>query len=195
VEHRNLLRVVIRTDRLVLREPCAGDEQDLKTLENDERVAGMTLGRTLPYTREDARRWIAAAARGREEGNSLELVVESKEMASFVGVAGLVRISRADDNAELGYRLQPGWRGRGIAVEAARAMLGFAFEELGLERVYAYCFPDNFASQKVLLRCGLRYEGRLAHSAKKGGEYKDLLVFGTIRDQWAEEAEELLRTC
>jgi RimJ/RimL family protein N-acetyltransferase len=52
----------------------------------------------------------------------------------------------------------PYW-GRGYATEAARAIVDFAFGELGLNRVFAYHFTSNPASGRVLQNIGMRLEG------------------------------------
>src|SRR5262249_45385481 len=61
----------------------------------------------------------------------------------------------AADTAELGYRLLPAaWR-RGYATEAARALLGSAFSDLGLRQVVATTMTVNQASRRVLDKAGL----------------------------------------
>src|SRR5207248_1777762 len=62
--------------------------------------------------------------------------------------------------AELGYMLGRDSWGRGIAAEAARLLLDFAFGELGLHRVFAVVDEDNPASIRVVEKLGLRREAR-----------------------------------
>lgn len=59
---------------------------------------------------------------------------------------------------EIGWHLHPGYQGRGLATEAARALLGAA-ARAGQERVLALTDPDNAASQAVASRLGLADEG------------------------------------
>src|SRR5215468_938184 len=61
----------------------------------------------------------------------------------------------AASTAELGYRLLPAAWGRGYATEAARALVGSAFSELGLHQVVATTMTVNLASRRVLERAGL----------------------------------------
>ncbi|MFH5802810.1 GNAT family N-acetyltransferase [Alienimonas sp. DA493] len=59
---------------------------------------------------------------------------------------------------ELGYRVFPPAAGRGLATEAASAVLRFAEEELGLRRTVSIVEPANAASIRMLEKLGLRHE-------------------------------------
>jgi RimJ/RimL family protein N-acetyltransferase len=67
--------------------------------------------------------------------------------------AGLDR--QVSGTAEVGYRLFPAAWGRGYATEGARALVGQAFTELGMERVVATTMTVNVASRRVLEKAGL----------------------------------------
>lgn len=64
---------------------------------------------------------------------------------------------------ELGYRLRRDAWGRGLATEGARALLAHAFDTLGEPAVDACAHPDNAASIRVLLKCGMRRQGTFIH--------------------------------
>jgi RimJ/RimL family protein N-acetyltransferase len=59
---------------------------------------------------------------------------------------------------EIGWHFHPDAWGHGYATEAARAVLGHAFDS-GIDRVVAVTYPDNVASQRVCRRIGLEYLG------------------------------------
>ena len=63
----------------------------------------------------------------------------------LVGAVGL-RLKREHDRAELGYWIGVPYWGRGYATEAAAAVVGYAFETLGLHRVFASHYTKNAAS-------------------------------------------------
>jgi RimJ/RimL family protein N-acetyltransferase len=56
----------------------------------------------------------------------------------------------------------PQWWGRGLATEAARECLRYAFEEVGLGRVVAGADPPNVASLRVIERLGMKPIGDIA---------------------------------
>lgn len=71
----------------------------------------------------------------------------------FLGPPGLSGV------VEIGYGLIPAYRGRGLATEAARAMVAWAFTQPGVRRVIADCLADNPASARVLEKVGFARAG------------------------------------
>ena len=83
-------------------------------------------------------------------------VARSRTGAELVGFCGLML--RAGETApELMYGLAKPWWGRGLATEASRAALEYAFSVLGAERVTAVTDPPNVASVRVMERLGMRF--------------------------------------
>lgn len=73
----------------------------------------------------------------------------------LAGCAGLRPY--AEDVLELGFHLRPEYWGQGLAEEAARAVIAFAFETLGVKSLFAGHHPDNAASEHVLRKLGFRF--------------------------------------
>jgi ribosomal-protein-alanine N-acetyltransferase len=88
--------------------------------------------------------------------------VEDAVTGELIGRAGLFHPEGWPD-AELNWIIKPSMRGRGLATEAARAVLNFAFDELGLDRVISLVRPENAASGQV--------------AAKLGGSHGDTIEF------------------
>lgn len=61
----------------------------------------------------------------------------------------------------IGYIVHPTYYGQGYTTEFTRAVIKYAFTELGAHRIVAYCSPDNIASWKIMEKCGMRREGTL----------------------------------
>ncbi len=88
-----------------------------------------------------------------------------------------------DCEIEIGYILKRSAWGKGYATEATNRLLKFAFEETPLEELVATIDPENTASQRVLEKCGLLYEGmRRAYAAECPG-------FRIMRQQWLETSQ------
>ncbi len=81
-----------------------------------------------------------------------------KAAGTFIGHAGLEYIPGAPE-VEIAYTLMKAYWGRGYATEAARASLSYGFEALNLPEIYALAFPANEASQNVMRKLGMHYEG------------------------------------
>jgi len=86
--------------------------------------------------------------------------------------------------AELGYMLRRDCWGRGIATEAARLLLDFAFGEVGLHRVFAVVGDDNPASIRVLEKLGFRREARHVKDVLINGEWLTSLIYAVLEDEW-----------
>lgn len=73
--------------------------------------------------------------------------------AALIGLGGF-KGAPAEGAVEIGYALAPGYRGQGLATEAARTMVERAFSEPVVDRVLAHTLPEENASSEVLTRLG-----------------------------------------
>src|SRR5262249_22667510 len=82
-----------------------------------------------------------------------------RESGDFVGCCGLRRwaYTPADVDFELGFHIVPRCWGYGLASEAARGALDYAWRVLRLAKVYAGHHPDNHASRRILEKLGFRF--------------------------------------
>jgi aminoglycoside 6'-N-acetyltransferase len=171
----------IRTERLVLRDLIDADADDLVEYRNDEQTASLQDW-PLPYTRDRARVVIggAAAADWPVSGGWYQVAIEYDGR-----LAGDLGIGRSADGlqAEIGYTLAPWARGRGLATEAAAAILDLLFAE-GVHRVHAGVDPANAASAKVLQRLGFRHEGRFLSALYIRDRWYDDDRYGLLADEW-----------
>lgn len=83
-------------------------------------------------------------------------------------------------SARLTYEVARELWGKGIATEAARAVLGYGFDTVGLNRVDAYCREGNAASQRVLEKVGMRYEGMLRQLWFLKGAYRNMRFYSAL---------------
>jgi RimJ/RimL family protein N-acetyltransferase len=86
--------------------------------------------------------------------------------------------------AELGYSLSRKHWGKGLATEAAHAVMNWGFQTYGLNKVYATCDPRNERSRRVLRKLGMTEEGLLRQHLKWQGEFRDALHYGILRSEW-----------
>jgi len=107
-----------------------------------------------------------------------------RETDAVIGGADLRVVSPPDRRAELGYGLARAYWSNGYATEAARLLVGFGFERLGLTRIQAACAVENERSVSTLERIGMRREGRLAQYRWKAGAARDLYLYAITRADW-----------
>jgi len=75
----------------------------------------------------------------------------------FAGCCGLRPYKPEEQIHELGYHFLPAHWGKGMAPEAGRAVISYAFDTLGAKALFAGHHPDNAASARVLEKLGFRY--------------------------------------
>jgi [ribosomal protein S5]-alanine N-acetyltransferase len=145
----------ITTERLALRPLRPDDAPALHAIYADPKVA-FWIG---PHTPADVEEEIAShVATYATHGYGL-LAVEDRATGALIGDCGLQPFEHHGPEVELGYDFAPSAWGRGLATEAARAVMAHAFGALGLDRVIAVVKPANVASQRVLEKAGLERVG------------------------------------
>jgi ribosomal-protein-alanine N-acetyltransferase len=97
-------------------------------------------------------------------------------------------------SCELGYWLGEAHWGKGIATQAAGKMTTYAFETLGLHRVFATPFTTNAPSIRVLQKLGFRREGTLVESAVKQGNIVSFAVYAVTAPEWQASAADYRRS-
>jgi ribosomal-protein-alanine N-acetyltransferase len=146
--------MILETERLRLRPMCDDDYEPLCALYADPEVMRYVAGvRTREQTRERLDVMIDHWAR---HGFGICALFHRPDDA-FVGRCG-VCYARAGE-AELAYTLARPFWGRGLATEAARAASATAFERFRLPQIVAYADVQNTASQRVMIKLGMRPDG------------------------------------
>jgi RimJ/RimL family protein N-acetyltransferase len=104
---------------------------------------------------------------------------------AFLGGSGFHAPDWTTPKAEIGYFLLPPARGQGLATEAVRLLVHYAFDHMGVNRVWATCDADNAGSCSVLRRAGVPEEGRMrAETRDHHGRLRDTLMFGLALDDY-----------
>jgi ribosomal-protein-alanine N-acetyltransferase len=163
----------------------AEDAPELAELADAREIADTMISIPHPFSIAAARMTIAANAAGFQSERSVHFAIESKRSAQFEGCAELRDIDAEHSQAELGFWIgRPAW-GRGYATEAARAVVRFGFEGLGLNRIYAYHMLRNPSSGAVLRNAGMKHEGTLRERVRKWGVFEDVALYAILRSDSA----------
>jgi len=107
-----------------------------------------------------------------------------EEGGRLVGALGCFWVSKKDGAMELGFALAESYWGRGLTVEAGRALLDHVFAAYPVERVQAKYIEGNDASGRVMRKLGMTFEGTLRHGLFHRGAYKDVYQFSILRGEW-----------
>jgi [ribosomal protein S5]-alanine N-acetyltransferase len=111
------------------------------------------------------------------------VALKSDPHREMVGAIGCHWTSRPHATMELGYWLAKFVWGRGVATEAADAVVRFAFANYPVERIQARTIHGNDASSKVLEKVGFRREGVLRSSLFRRGKFEDVTMFSLLRSE------------
>jgi RimJ/RimL family protein N-acetyltransferase len=164
------------------------DAAAVQALAGAAEVAATTLTIPHPYADGVAEAWIEQHARA-SDARALAVFAVIRSDHVLVGAMSL-RLESIHHRAELGYWIGvPFWR-RGYATEAARAIVGFGFDDLGVNRIYATHFTRNPASGRVMQKIGMTFEGCLRQHVRKNGRFEDLARYAILAD---DEPARLLR--
>ncbi len=173
----------IKTKRLVLRQPQHGDAESVFSIKSDPLVTLPYCAE--PYTRmEQAGGWIERlhSTYRAEEGIMWFITLMGEK--GVIGDCTLWHIDSESACAELGYELNRSYWGRGIALEAASAVIEFGFNDMLLNRIEACPFSENGPSTGLLDRLGFTLEGNLRQRIMFRGKYFDQLYYGLLKEEW-----------
>jgi len=124
------------------------------------------------------------------------LGIFDRATGGVIGGTGFHRVKAATAEAEIGYWIGPGLRGRGLCTEAVRAMISWGFTPpptgWGFRRITIVCGAGNAASRRVPEKLGLRQEFHCRGERwVEGVGYDDTLGWGVLASEWDLERQEI----
>ena len=150
------MKVILETDRLLLREYVEEDAEAFFKLNSDPEVLRFVPDKALLNV-EQARQILIdhpiADYRKHGFGRSACILKSTGENIGFAGLKFLEELGEVD----VAYRLMPSHWGLGLATEAALASVLYGFANLGLKQIIGLVMLQNIASVRVLEKAGLRY--------------------------------------
>jgi RimJ/RimL family protein N-acetyltransferase len=174
---------LLETERLILRPLHPADAPQMVELASDFDVAAGVLSLPHPYALGDAEQFIARVQPATTSDADHVFALTLKPDGRWIGVIGLHE-ARAYRRAELGYWLGKPYWNHGYASEAARRLVRYGFEELGLNRVHAACYASNRGSARVMEKAGMTFEGTLRQHYIRFDVIHDAHIYGILRSEW-----------
>ncbi len=180
---RSFRDVALDTPRLMLRPLAQDDAAGLFRIFSDPEF--MRYWSTPPWASiAEAHALIERDRRELDAGEHLRLGVFLRDGRELIGTSSLFHLNEACRRGEIGYGIaRAHWR-RGYMGEAVRALIGFAFGELGLNRLEADIDPRNLASARSLESLGFTREGLLRERWIVDGEVSDTALYGLLAREW-----------
>jgi ribosomal-protein-serine acetyltransferase len=103
------------------------------------------------------------------------------ENGQLVGRIGIYKIDQGNRIGEIGYWVAEAAQGRGIITQACRAIIGYGFNDLQLNRIEIKCAAENTKSQAVPERLGFEKEGILRQAERLHGRFVDLVLYAKVK--------------
>ena len=175
----------LTTTRLTLRAFEERDAEPLFPLASNPNVTRFTLWdhhKTIAETFIFVRDY--AQMRYREGIPEPYAITLTPDTVKPIGACGCFWVSQPNRTMELGYWVAEPYWGKGIAVEASRAVVAAAFKSHLPERMQARVIVGNDASSRVLEKLGFRCEGTLRNSLLRRGKFEDVLMYSVLRSEW-----------
>ena len=172
----------LETNRLILRAVSLADAADMHEYASDQKVTDFTAfpkHESLAETQSIIRTlFLSKPSQSKPESFAIVL----KENNKMIGTCDFWPV-QGDACFEMGYVLNASYWNQGIMSEASQAVLDFAFGDYGVRRMELCHLEHNLASQKVALKLGFVYEGRKRKALKFKNDYKDLLIYGLLKEE------------
>lgn len=167
---------VIETERVILRTLIPSDVHELKEWMPDKSIYtywGKGPGKTdknpeLLFQKEE------------KPTKSFHLGIVFKTEDKAIGELWVYLIEN-DRMAKVAIRVAKDYQGKGIASESLKAMMEFCFTNTELQRIWTDVDVRNFASIKLLEKCGFRREG-LIRQGKMVSTWCDYYIYGLLRE-------------
>jgi [ribosomal protein S5]-alanine N-acetyltransferase len=167
------IAVTLETPRILLRQFSTNDLDALAALMSDAQFMRFSTG---PYSREQTEAFLERIFAGYRDQLPSQFALIHRADKKLIGYCGFFRqIVDNIEEVEIGYRLDSGYWGRGLATEAARVVRDHAFNDLNLGHVVSLIHPGNTASRRVAEKNGM--------TAEKETTFRGLpaIVFGIRR--------------
>jgi RimJ/RimL family protein N-acetyltransferase len=140
---------------VALRPPSAADVDAITEACQDPEIPRWTRVPS-PYTRAHAVDFVDRSVRTWDQGSDAPFVIVDAESGALLGAIGVHRFGGEDDGPEVGYWVERGARGRGIATRALRLVSDWACRDLGV-RLMLQADVRNAASRHVAEKARFRY--------------------------------------
>ncbi len=158
------------------------DQELLKLLINSPEVEQTTVGWNLPVSSYQQNKWQSNSS------NSMDCIrwIIELENQTVLGMISLMDVDWKNRSANINIKLNPYEKNRirGDAKDAYYAVLSYAFDELGLNRIEHNTLEYNFFSLKLSRSMGFVDEGIKRKCIYKFGKWHDLIVGGLLNEEF-----------
>lgn len=137
-----------------------------------------------PYTIDSAAAFLKYIEKTESNDSIYEYGIFSREDDSFIGMIALENIDTYHKKCEIGYWLSEKYFRKGIASEACKLLIKFAFSKLEMNKITAFAIKENAPSISLLIRLGFEIEGLLRDDVINRGQFADRYALGLLKSKY-----------
>ena len=176
------------TKRLYMRPVKRGDRNWFGVMLDDKGLAEMMPGVASPFGMEDAREMEEMLIEKNKKGERLAMLVADRDNEGMIGGATVYLKDREAGSCEVGCWVVDFARRRGLGEEILKTLIGYCFEELKVDRVFAHALTKNKASIGMLGKVGMKQEGGVRKNVQARREKVDIVYYGILKGEYKERA-------
>jgi len=180
---------ILETSRLILKKISSEDAEDMFEYASDPEVTKYLSSWEYHKNIEDSLKFINLLLSRYEKGNPSDWGVYLKENGKLIGTCGFSFIDEKNMVGEVGYVLGRKYWNKGIMTEAVRKVIEFGFEKLNLNRIQARCKVENIASERVMQKVGMKFEGVLREAVFAKGRFWDMKMYSILKREYEKNRE------
>jgi ribosomal-protein-alanine N-acetyltransferase len=169
----------LETQRLKLRRLKITDVNEILALRSNPEIMKY-IPRPLITTKEEALEFISTMDANINANSLINWAITTKENDLLIGMIGFYRTKPEDFRSEVGYILSGDFQGKGIITESLKRVIQFGFEVLKLNSIEAVIDPENFGSEKVLLKNNFVKEGHFKEHVFFEGKFLDSVFYSLL---------------
>ena len=110
--------------------------------------------------------------------------IEWIENSKLIGSIDFVKYDEKNFSAEIGYVLNKKYWNKGIMTEVLKEIVEFGFDEMNLVRIETRLDSMNVASERVMQKSGLKYEGTLRKKEFLKNKFIDVKYYSILKDEY-----------
>jgi len=177
-------RTTLETDRLLFRPLERADAEQICSVFDHPEYHELTTHIGQPYTIENAKAFIRKTTNLWRERKAFFFAVIEKSSGKIIGEAHIHWIGWEDLLAEFGMGLDPAHWNNGYGREAAKKLTRFAFEDLGMRRLFAMTMAINEKSRKLVEKLGWEFECVAREEWKQRDKWVDFAHYSLLKSDW-----------
>lgn len=170
----------LETERLLLRRVAASDIKEIRELRGNPETMKF-IPRPLVTTDEEALEHFKMIDEKIENNTGINWAITLKGNPKLIGIIGHYRIQPENHRCEIGYMILPQYNGQGIVTEAIKAVLEYGFDDLKMHSIEAVIDPENFASERVLIKNGFVKEAHILENELWDGKFWDTVIYSLLK--------------